>query len=156
MEKHYFVLKKGYLNINEDFFYFSDHGNWKTCEILEETENPRLTFFYASNQIIKTVYTILAIAFLALLITGEIQFSGSILFVGVIINLLDRRYKSKYFKIPLRKIEHIILNDQELTIRFANSKNVVIKHSVKLDDRKETKDLQQYLQEHFQPKLRIA
>ena len=84
MEKRYFVLKKGYLNINEDFFFFSDHGNWETCKILEETESPRLTFFYASNQVIKTVYTILTIAFSALLITGEIQFSGLILFVGVV------------------------------------------------------------------------
>ncbi|MGH1388203.1 hypothetical protein [Kordia sp.] len=156
MEKRYFVLKKGYLNINEDFFYFSDHGNWETCEILEETENPKLTLFYVSNHIIQVVYTILAIAFVFLLIRNEINFSGSILLIGVIIHFIDRRYKIKYFKIPLHKIEHMSLHGEKLTVQFANSKNQSIEHTVSLDDRKETKDLQNYLQEHFNHKLRIV
>ena len=48
------------------------------------------------------------------------------------------------------------LHGEKLTVQFANSKNQSIEHSVNLDDRKETKDRQNYLQEHFNHKLRIA
>lgn len=156
MEKRYFVLKKGYLNINEDFFYFSDHGNWETCEVLEETENPKLTLFYVSNHIIQVVYTILIAIFGLLLFNGEVDFSAGVLLFGIIIHFIDRRYKIKYFKIPLHKVERMSLHAEKLTIQFANSKNQSIEHTVSLDDRKETKDLQNYLQEHFNHKLRIA
>jgi hypothetical protein len=156
MEKRYFVLKKGYLNIDEEYFYFSDHGNWETCKILEETEVPRLTFFYVSNYIIKMMYTILAIAFVLLLIKGEIEFSGLALLFIAIFHFADRYYKSKYFKIPIHKLERMALEGQKLTIQFVNSKNKSIKHTVKLDDREETKDIQKYLQEHFNHKYTIA
>ncbi|MEM6718171.1 MAG: hypothetical protein AAF611_02545 [Bacteroidota bacterium] len=156
MEKRYFVLKKGYLNITEDFFYFSDHGNWKTCEVLEETEMPVLTFFYVSNHFIKIFYTILAIVFAALLFTGKENFSGLVLLLGGVFHLIGMRYKLRYFKIPLQKIEKLELHDTKLTVTFLNRTNKTIKHTVKLDDQGEIKDIRQYLQAYFQPKLRVA
>ncbi len=156
MEKRYFILKKGYLNINEDFFFFSNHGNWETCEILEETEVPQLTFFYVSNHIIKVIYTILAIAFALLLIEGEIEFSGLTLVFIAIFHFVDRYYKSKYFKIPIHKLERMSLDGQKLTIQFSNNKNKSIEHTVRLDDREETKDIQNYLRAHFNQKLKIV
>ncbi|WP_298512856.1 hypothetical protein [uncultured Kordia sp.] len=156
MEKRYFVLKKGYLNINEEFFYFNDHGNWQTCEILKETETPKLTFFYASNYIINIIYTGLVVIFAFLIIQKEISFSFIPLLVLTVIHLLNRKYQLKHFKVPLHKIEHIILRNQDLTVKFASVKNVPITYTVTLDDERETKDIQLFLQEHFQPKLSIA
>jgi len=156
MEKRYFVLQKGYLNIDEDFFYFSDHGDWETFGVLKETDIPRLTFFYASNYLIKVAYLILAIAFSLLLLTGEVQFSGFVLLFMAIIHLINYRYQSKYFKIPIHKIEELILTKRKLTVTFLNRKNTSIKHTVKLDDQGETKDIRHYLQAYFQPKFRIA
>ncbi|AXG72064.1 hypothetical protein KORDIASMS9_04326 [Kordia sp. SMS9] len=156
MEKRYFVLKKGYLNVDEDFFYFSDHGNWETCQILEETEVPRLTFFYVSHHIIKVVYTILAIAFVFLLLNNEVNFSGGILLLGTLIHFLDYRYKTQYFKIPLGKIQQIVLRDEKLMVEFLNKKEKIIEHTVKLDDSRETKDIQQYLSTYFNQKLHVA
>lgn len=156
MEKRYFVLKKGYLNINDEFFYFSDHGNWETCELLEETENPKLTFFYVSNHLIKIVYGIIAFAFVFLLIREEVNISIGTLAIGVIIHFIDRRYKIKHFKIPLHKMNRLLLNNYRLTVEFANSKNYQIEHTVILDDAKEAKDLQKYLNENFSHKLSIA
>ena len=156
MEKRYFVLKKGYLNINEKFFYFNDHGNWETCEILEETETPKLTFFYASNYIINVIYTCLVLIFAFLITKNEISFSFIPLLVLAVIHLLNRKYKLKHFKIPLHKIEYIILRNQDLTVKFASVKNVPISYTVMLDDEREAKDIQLFLKEHIQPKLSIA
>jgi len=156
MEKRYFVLKKGYLNINQDFFYFSDHGNWRTCEILEETESPKLTFFYVSKQLIKVIYTIILTAFIMGFIFGEVNLSVGVLVIGAIVHFFDRRYKIKHFKIPVHKIERIYIVSNTLEITFVNSKNEQIIHTVRLDDRDETKDIKRYLTQHFNQKISIA
>ena len=156
MGKRYFVLKKGYLNIDEDFFYFSDHGNWETCKILEETEVPRLTFFHVSNHVIRVTYSILATILGVSFLTGKFNLSYSILLLGIVFHIINLRYKIKYFKIPLHKIEKVVLHHQKFTIQFINSKDKSIEHVVKLDDKTETKDLQSYLHQYFSQKLNIA
>lgn len=156
MEKRYFVLKKGYLNINDEFFYFNDHGNWETCKILEETENPKLTFFYVSNYVIKIIYAIIVIAFLMAFFIGKVTTSFGVLSFGTVLHFLHRRYKIQYFKIPIHKIKRLLLNNDKLTIEFANSKNHQIKHTVKLDDKTEAQDIKDYLNQHFNHKLNIA
>ncbi len=156
MEKRYFVLKKGYLNIDEDFFYFSDHGNWEACQILEETEVPRLTFFYVSNYIIQVTYTVLAIIFVMCLFSEKFEISFVMLFMMVIFHFVNLRYNIKYFKIPLREIQQLILREEKLIVKFINTKATLIEHTVKLDDSKEVKDIQEYLREHFNQKLSIA
>ncbi|WP_046745783.1 hypothetical protein [Kordia zhangzhouensis] len=157
MEKRYFVLKKGYLNIDDQFFYFSNHGDWEACKILEETENPRLTFFYISNHIINTIYTIISITFLLFLIFGKITNPFEDTFIVLLlmsgIHLLNRRNKIQYFKIPLNKVIHLSIISTVLKLTFRNSKNQQISYSIKLDDPQETKDIQNYISTHFNHQL---
>jgi hypothetical protein len=156
MGKRYFVLKNGYLNIDETHFYFSDHGNWETCNILEETELPRVTFFQVSNKIIHAIYLVLFCVFIIGFITGKADFSYAVLSFGAIFHLLNLLYKVKYFKIPLHKIERIELRNQKVIVHFKNRTNKSITHTVKLDDLKEYKDILQYFRTHFNQKLRVA
>ncbi|QHI36061.1 hypothetical protein IMCC3317_14140 [Kordia antarctica] len=162
MEKRYFVLKKGYLNIDAEFFYFSDHGNWKTCEIVEETENPKLTFTYVLEYLFETLMTVITIVIFMFLISGFLEFAFGmagifgVLFLLAIFHFFNRRYKIAQFKIPVDKIERLQVVSNQLTVKFANSKNQQIVHTIKLDDEAEVKDIKKYLSEHFNHKYATA
>ncbi|WP_430409573.1 hypothetical protein [Kordia sp.] len=158
MEKRYFVLKKGYLNIDENYFYFSDHGNWETCEILEETENPKLTLTYILTHLLKTFILVIVLMVVMYFSTGEHRFNYDyfFLFFLLIIHFLYRRSKISKFKIPIQKIERLHIESDRLIVTFKNSKNQQIDHTVKLDDTAEIKDIQAYLQEHFNHTYTIA
>jgi hypothetical protein len=150
MEKRYFVLKKGYLNIDEKFFYFTDHGNWETCEILEETENPKLTFQYIATYLFEILMTVIVITIFMFLLFGTFEFAfGIVFFMILIFQFFHQRYKISQFKIPIHKLERLQLASDKLTVRFANVKNEQIAHHVKLNDEAESIDLKKYLSEHF-------
>lgn len=156
MEKRYFVLKKGYVNIDKEYFYFSDHGNWKTCEILEETENPKLTLRYVLKHLFEVFATTIAIVVFMFLILEEFNFSYEILFVFAIFHFLNRRYKIAQFKIPIRKIEDVQVASNVLMVKFLNIEDQQIIHTAKLDDEAEVEDIKKYLKEYVNHKFSIA
>jgi hypothetical protein len=156
MEKRYFVLKKGYLNIDKDFFYFSSDGDWKNCYTFEETEKPVLTFWYMTDYLIKIMYIIIASAIVGSILFGEINISLFGFGLIIIFHFVNQYFTRKLFKIPLQKIDRLVLKEDYLTVHFQNRKRKMIKHTVQLDDDREIKDIRQYFQAHFQPKLNIA
>lgn len=162
MEKRYFILKKGYLNINQDFFYFSDDGEWKTCETLKETENPKLLFAYILEYLFELIIVIITLAIFMFLLFGEIEFFSKtpvisgIYFLLAIFHFVNRHYKIKYFKIPVDKIERLHLESQQLSVKFENARNQKITHKVKLDDEAEVEDIKKYLNEHFNQKYAVS
>ncbi|WP_298427559.1 hypothetical protein [uncultured Kordia sp.] len=156
MEKRYFVLRKGYLNINEEFFYFSDHGNWETCEILEETENPKLTFSYIFDHILYVTVALAILTIIMYFLTGKLEIIYSGLLIGSVIHLFQRRYKISQFKIPVHKIERIHVVSDTVDITFSNSKNEQVVHTLQLDDTVETEDLKSYLKAYFNQKIYVS
>jgi GTP cyclohydrolase II len=124
--------------------------------VLEETDLPRLTFTYMTDYVIKIIYIIMASAIAASILFGEINISLFGFGVVIIFHFVSQYFKLKLFKVPLQKIDRLVLKEEHLTIRFKNRKNNMIEHTVRLDDPKETQDIQQYLHTHFQPKLNIA
>ncbi|WP_046757666.1 hypothetical protein [Kordia jejudonensis] len=156
MERRYFVLRKGYLNIDREFFYFSDHGNWETCKILEETEHPKLTFTYIFDHIVQVTLALITLTLVMYFLTGKIEIIYSGLVIGMVIHFFQRRYKISQFKIPVHKVERIHVASDTLNITFANIKNEQITHAVVLDDGVETEDIKTYLKAYFNQKIYVT
>ena len=150
-------MKKGYLNIDEHFFYFTDHGNWETCGILEETENPKLTFEYVLTYLFEMLMSVIVVIIFLFLLIGVFELAyGIIILLFSIFHFIGRRNKIAQFKIPLHKVERLRIESDRLTVKFANSKNQQIVHTIKLDDEAEVEDIKKYLSEHFNHKYSIA
>jgi len=125
--KHYFKYKFGYINIDDENLYLTKTGNWQeTKEITEKSKtstrlnrnrkNTKLAFYWI-------LYAIVFFIFNTFFTTGFWITTAIIL--TIIISLLFFFYKrdfGKQYKIPLSKIESIVLTNQtNLNIRFRNT-----------------------------------
>lgn len=155
MNKIYVKHKKGYLNIDDSHFYFSDSGNWQNCKVLEETDLPSINLQY----VLKTLF-IASTGFLAWFVI-EYGFTGiipSTWFIGLIflgIKLLEIIFDARVFKIPIQKVKRIRFSPNTMNIQFDNVKNEKTAFTISLD-KKNSNDLKTYLEAHFQHKLFLA
>lgn len=157
MEKRYFVLKKGYLNIDEDYFYFSIDGNWKICSKLKETKVPRFTLHYVLKHLLNASILVISITILMYFVDGKLNSTFGIIYLFItIFNFFNYHFKVSQFKIPLSKIEGIQIASNELIVKFMNIKDKQIEHVVNLDDEAEIIDIKKYLNTHFNHKYSFA
>lgn len=124
--KEYFKYANGFVNINDDNLFLTNSGNWsETHELLEKSpKSIRQNNFKG----FKIYIYLFVIACLILLILSKSK-SGSIPFGIVLLGLgafaYLKRETGKRYKIPIEKINEIVIIDNTAKIIFNNANDSV-------------------------------
>lgn len=134
--KEWFKYGIGYVNIDDDFIYISNSGNWGDCQRLKEKSKVTNRANTGRQMFILSFLIIVGLGTLSVWLYNMYEDSNLFFIVApgpVLIYFLFkymRREIGSAFKIPRAKIKSIKLEEDLITFYFINGDDKEISHSI--------------------------
>jgi hypothetical protein len=122
--KEYFKYGRGYVNINEEFLFLTNSGNWSEIQNIEE-KSPKSIKRNKLKSLKNNLFYVILLGLLFYSNTGleADRFKAGFLIValGISAYFYMKRETGNKYKIPLSKISTILINKSEVNINFINA-----------------------------------
>jgi hypothetical protein len=128
--KAWFKYEYGYVNIDAQHLYFTNTGNWsETKKLSENSKKVKLDNNFKQFKFIG--FILIVIGFLSFQILDNVI--NNTVAIGLLVSITALGYKLyNYFKseiggsykIPLKKIQELILNENSISITYINGEDV--------------------------------
>jgi hypothetical protein len=151
--KQWFKHEYGFVNIDAENIYFTNTGNWSETNGLKEKGVQQQNSFRQFRMRIIPFVLIAVVVFLLIfpIDSGKVKFS---LIAGLVVLAISARKYLKTeigakFKLPISKIENIVLNTESATITFEDGEGKSAEQILEKVDQKGIDLLEELIQKQL-------
>ncbi len=114
----------GFVNIDDDFVYLTNSGNWSEVQKLKEKHADQPEASKLQSTLMNSLYVSLFLVLLVFVaLKGQVVFAiviASIFGVYTLYQSLTRAYRGKY-KIPKSKVEKVVVSNDDVHLSFLDA-----------------------------------